>query len=144
MYNPNISSERANNSTNTRREDMKQVVHAPCGPVMGVRNKGVYQFHGIPYAQPPVGPLRFQKPRRMERWEETYDATYRHFLAPQTASDLDIPMGPTVGERNEDCLTLAISTPSLTGRLPVAVWFHGGANSYGGGDVAGYEGAALA
>ena len=75
MYNPNISSERANNSTNTRREDMKQVVHAPCGPVMGVRNKGVYQFHGIPYAQPPVGPLRFQKPRRMERWEETYDGT---------------------------------------------------------------------
>lgn len=104
---------------------MKQVVHAPCGPVMGVQNKGVYQFHGIPYAQPPVGPLRFQKPRRMERWEETYDATYRHFLAPQTASDLDIPMGPTVGEHNEDCLTLAISTPSLTGGLPVAVWFHG-------------------
>lgn len=144
MYNPNVSSERANNSTNTRREDMKQVVHAPCGPVMGVQNKGVYQFHGIPYAQPPVGPLRFQKPRRMERWEETYDATYRHFLAPQTASDLDIPMGPTVGERNEDCLTLAISTPSLTGRLPVAVWFHGGANCYGGGDVAWYDGASLA
>lgn len=39
---------------------MKQVVHAPCGPVMGVQNKGVYQFHGIPYAQPPVGPLRFK------------------------------------------------------------------------------------
>lgn len=123
---------------------MRPVVSAPCGNVMGVQNKGVYQFHGIPYAQPPVGELRFQKPRRMQRWEEVYDASFRRPIAPQGTSDLDIPMGPTVGERSEDCLTLAVSTPSLAGKLPVAVWFHGGANCYGGGDVAWYDGASLA
>lgn len=121
-----------------------QVVSAPCGPVAGVLNKGVYQFRGIPYAKPPVGSLRFCRPQAMEPWKEVYDGTYRHAVAPQGTSDLDIPMGPTVGERSEDCLTLALSTPCLTGSLPVAVWFHGGANCYGGGDVPWYDGASLA
>lgn len=120
------------------------VVSAPCGPVAGVLNMGVYQFHGIPYARPPVGSLRFCKPQKMEPWKDVYDGTYRHAIAPQGSSDLDIPMGPTVGVRSEDCLTLAVSTPCLTGSLPVAVWFHGGANCYGGGDVPWYDGASLA
>ena len=123
---------------------MQCTVNTTAGPVLGTVYSGVFQFHGIPYAKAPVGPLRFQLPQPPEPWTEPYDATVRGPIAPQGASDLDIPMGPTPGLRSEDCLTLAISTPSPDANLPVAVWFHGGAHCYGGGDVPWYDGASLA
>ena len=65
-------------------------------------------------------------------------------MPPQKPSDLDIPMGLMHLEQSEDCLTLSVSTPDTEGKLPVAVWLHGGANCYGGGDVEWYDGALLA
>ncbi|MDO5391762.1 MAG: carboxylesterase family protein [Eubacteriales bacterium] len=114
------------------------------GKIKGSINHGIFQFHRIPYAKPPVGPLRFRMPQPTEPWDGEYDGTFRGNIAPQGPSDLDIPMGPTLGTCSEDCLTLAVSTPSLNGHLPVAVWFHGGANCYGAGDLDWYDGASLA
>lgn len=114
------------------------------GTLIGTEKNGIYQFHGIPYAKPPVGSLRFALPQPMEDWKGIYDATKRRPIAPQGPSDLDLPMGPIRQPRSEDCLTLTVSTPSLEERLPVAVWLHGGANCYGGGDLPWYDGGTLA
>lgn len=123
---------------------MKTQLTITNGTLTGTKEDGIYQFHGIPYAEPPVGSLRFALPQPAKAWSGTYDATYRHPIAPQGPSDLDLPMGPILLPRSEDCLTLTVSTPSLEEHLPVAVWFHGGANCYGGGDVPWYDGGALA
>ena len=123
---------------------MNTEVHCPAGSFSGTVEGGVCSFHGIPYAKAPVGALRFRKPVPADVQAVPLDCTGRGKICPQFASDLDIPMGPTVGEQGEDCLNLAVSSPSLSGKAPVAVWFHGGANCYGGGDVPWYDGASLA
>lgn len=114
------------------------------GAVRGYAEGGVIKFHAIPYAKPPVGALRFRLPQEPEPWEGVLDARKRGVAPPQYASDLDLPMGPIGLPTGEDCLTLAVSTPSLDACLPVAVWFHGGANCYCGGDLPWYDGASLA
>ena len=123
---------------------MKEIVKTENGDVRGVMCGGVLQFHGIPYAKPPVKALRFCLPESPESWEGVFDAGSRSAVAPQRASDLDLPMGPVLLPRSEDCLTLSVSTPSLDEKLPVAVWLHGGANCYGGGDLEWYDGGKLA
>lgn len=123
---------------------MNECVQTQAGAVRGYVEDGILKFHGIPYAAPPTGRRRFRLPERPEPWTGVLDATKRGYVAPQDTSDLDKPMGPVTLPRSEDCLTLAVSTPSAEGNLPVAVWFHGGANCYGGGDLPWYDGAALA
>lgn len=122
---------------------MKSIVKTEKGEVRGAFQDGIYRFHGIPYAKAPVGSLRFQMPEEAEPWDGVYAADCRSPIEPQRPSDLDIPMGPVLLPQNEDCLTLSVSTPSMEGALPVAVWMHGGANCYGGGDLEWYDGARL-
>ncbi len=50
-------------------------VDAPCGPVRGVTSGGVSAFLGLPYAAPPVEPLRYASPRPAPRWAAPRDAT---------------------------------------------------------------------
>lgn len=115
------------------------VVRTKSGPVAGtVTEKGIVAFRGIPYAQPPIGPLRFRPPEPVTPWEETLDA--RRFgdasvqiYMPEMDRLGDFYDEPpaetpsTVG--NEDCLTLNVWTPALDGeRRPVYIWIHGGAN----------------
>lgn len=123
---------------------MEQEMRTKNGRLKGISMEGILQFRGIPYAKPPVGSLRFRLPESLEAWEGIYDATCRHFVEPQRPSNLDKPMGTASFRQSEDCLTLSVSTPSLEGKFPVAVWFHGGANCYGGGDLEWYDGARLA
>lgn len=123
---------------------MKETVRTENGEVKGVMQDGILQFRSIPYAKPPIGNLRFCLPEPYGIWEGVRDAGRRGPIAPQRTSDLDLPMGPVTLPRSEDCLTLSVSTPSLDDCLPVAVWLHGGANCYGGGDLEWYDGAKLA
>jgi para-nitrobenzyl esterase len=100
-------------------------------------------FRGIPYAQPPVGLLRFQAPVPVEGWRGTKQATEFGPAVPQA--------GPTAeGSVGDDWLTLNVSTPGLgragtaeTAGLPVRVWIHGGAYIAGASSDPMYEPAAL-
>ena len=78
------------------------------GSLHGERRKGVSTFRGIPYAKPPVGELRFAPPQPPQPWNGVREAVERAPIAPQPASDLDIPMGPVTLPQSEDCLTLTV------------------------------------
>lgn len=117
------------------------------GPVTGLASDdGMVAFRGIPYALPPVGPLRWKPPAPPARWSTPRDATQFGPPCPQSA------IGENGGGRNavpgtpsEDCLTLNVSTPAKRDRpLPVMVWVHGGAHRIGSGAAPFYDGAAFA
>lgn len=85
-----------------------------------------YSFKGIPYAEPPVGDLRFRAPRRHSGWEGVRDGTVHGFNCPSSS--------PLSGATNEDCLFLNVYSPNVIGRSAVMVWIHGGGFTGGSGD----------
>lgn len=94
-------------------------VDAPCGPLQGSTLDGVRRFYGVPFAKPPVGPLRFRPAEPMSRWTELRDARNFAHAAMQP--------GLTLVPQSEDCLYLNVWTPAKIARpLPVFVWIHGG------------------
>ena len=100
-------------------------------------------FRGIPYAAPPVGPLRWRAPRPAASWPGLREASTVGPICIQPPAGDDPGVGP--GPMSEDCLTLNIWAPAeRDGPLPVMVWIHGGALINGSGTAALYDGAALA
>jgi para-nitrobenzyl esterase len=108
------------------------------GPVRGISQSGENQFLGIPYAAPPVGPLRWMPPQPRGKWQGRLDATRFGSVCPQTGFDPNKVLG------NEDCLFLNVFTPNGNSDdqdqsgsggdgLPVMMWFHGGSFSSGAG-----------
>ncbi|MGH7919994.1 MAG: carboxylesterase/lipase family protein, partial [Candidatus Dormibacteraceae bacterium] len=101
-------------------------------------------FRGVPYAAPPMGPLRFAAPAPPPAWRGERDATRHGPVAPQPPSRLEAVMGGFTRPQSEDCLTLTISTPRPgPGSRPVLVWLHGGAYLSGAGSLDWYDGATL-
>jgi len=120
---------------------LSPVVVTKEGPVQGFISNGVARFLGIPYAEPPVGNLRWRPPKDHAPWTNVRKATE---FAPICAlvTTLGVFSGPP--NNNEDCLYLNIFTPDLdpSARLPVIVWIHGGGNVDG--ETPGYDGSKLA
>ena len=114
------------------------------GWVRGFEHNGVLKFRGIPYCKPAVGENRFKVVEPAQPWEGVLDCTKETPIPPQGPSDLEGPMGRLNRRYDEDCLTLEISTPNTEEKLPVAVWFHGGANVSGAGNLDWYDGSELA
>ncbi len=99
------------------------IVQTAQGKVQG--NQGpVESFKGIPYAAPPIGPLRWQAPLAPASWPGVRDAT--HFGHDCMQIPYVIPSGQTT---SEDCLTLNIWRPPKPASLkrPVLVYLYGGA-----------------
>lgn len=111
------------------------------GKLQGLARDGVLRFNGIPYAKPPVGPLRWRMPEAPAPWAGVRDAAGFGNIAPQVASERGAVLGGTPGTRSEDCLTLNIQTPACDGgKRAVMVWIHGGAFVTGAGSVGTYNG----
>lgn len=114
------------------------------GVVRGVESDGVLAFHGVPYAAPPVGALRWRAPTERPLAGDQ-DAFRAGPIPPQRPSRLSAAMGDIDVEQSEDCLQLSVWRPAKAQTpLPVVVWLHGGAWQSGGGALPWYDGSLLA
>lgn len=115
----------------------------PCGPIIGRRCKGVIRATGIPYARAE----RFERPLALDDRSETLSAVTPASACPQAPGTLmALFFGPEALPRDEACQRLSITLPgdlSRGERLPVMVFFHGGAYSSGAGDDPCYDPRAL-
>lgn len=112
------------------------------GLVIGNAHEGVAVYRSIPYAAPPVGPLRWKPPKAPSIWTEPRDATQNGPVCPQIKSSH--PIFPPATIQSEDCLSLSIFAPIECVKAPVMVWFHGGGHRIGAGSQLAYEGHAFA
>lgn len=102
-------------------------VRTPHGPVRGERHATGVRFLGIPYAQPPVGGLRFAAPRPPEPWADTLDATsYGPTAQRKPFAEVTTIPEPTIPGASTLNLNVFTPDPSPTAGLPVLVWIHGG------------------
>ena len=91
------------------------------GMIAGSKTATMRSFKGIPYAAPPVGPLRWKAPQKAAPLTGVLDAT-------KFGSGCVQDQGPFgTGSTDEDCLFLNVYVPTGSGPYPVMFWIHGGA-----------------
>ena len=114
------------------------------GALAGVSDGGIDIYKGIPYAAPPVGPLRWMPPEAPAKWSGARDASHFGAICPQPARpDAVIAAGAGLAQ-SEDCLSLNVWAPHGAKHAPVMVWIHGGAHRFGSGAGPIYDGAEFA
>ena len=135
-----------------------QVVSINSGQLRGVQQEldgiNYVVFKGIPYAEPPTGPLRFMSPVKKAPWDGVFNATS---YSPSCLQDLSgvatfypkyiVQIPDEARVLSEDCLTLNVFTTASLGNasgsgLAVVFYIHGG--SFLTGQGSGYDGSALA
>ncbi len=111
------------------------------GLVAGLADGGVEAFRGIPFAAPPVGPLRWRPPAAPAAWAAKRDASADGPACPQVVyPDGRYNGGGYAGPTSEDCLNLNIWAPAGARHAPVMVWIFGGGNTAGANSIAPNDG----
>ena len=130
--------------TEKKAEDVTLQVKTQYGVLEGFEADGVKKFLGVPFAQAPVGELRWKAPQPLQPWEGIREAK----------AFGDDPMQPNIygdmnfrgSGRSEDCLYLNIWTTAKTtaDALPVLIYFNGGGLMAGSGSEPRYDGSSIA
>jgi len=129
---------------------LAQVIDSPKvktadGVVQGViMQSGIHSFKGIPYAQPPVGDLRWKEPQAPKKWKGILHTD--HFAPQAMQAPIYSDMMFRSNGKSEDCLYLNVWEPadSKGKSLPVLVYFYGGGFKAGDGSEYRYDGESLA
>lgn len=128
-------------------QDSYYLVDTKYGTLLSKNGSNYLAFYGIPYAEAPIGDLRWQKPKNPKSWSGVKNATDQAAVkgCPQKQT-LNSP--PII---DEDCLFLNIFTPlpedinnSKLKSRPVMFWIHGGSFTNGASSIVGYDGSYLA
>ena len=114
----------------------EHIVETKNGKVKGYERNGLVEYLGIPYAEPPTGPLRFKRSVPKTPWEGVLDAKEYGPVPVQ------FEKGEAIG--SEDCLTVNIKRPPEGDKLPVFVWIYGGGYNTGSASDTLYHGDAFA
>src|SRR4051794_10987477 len=128
------------------------VARLDAGSVSGeLLDRGLHVFRGIPFAQPPVGDLRWRAAIPPDRWTGVRQCDR---FAPAPLQSQPKRRGvmfesnfaePSSLVMSEDCLYLNVWTPDVaTSGLPVMVWVPGGGNRFGWSSQSLYDGAQIA
>ncbi len=122
-------------------QDPPDVAVVAEGALKGVVQGDVVAFRGVPFAAPPVGPLRWRPPQPALPWTGVRDAAAFGPICMQSGG-----LFGGGGAQSEDCLTLNVWAPVRrpAARVPVMVWVHGGGFVGGSGSQPFYNGAAFA
>ena len=125
-------------------QDISTIVKIENGSIKGVQEGNLKKYLGIPYAEPPVGNLRWASARPALNWEgiKSAESNSKICFQPKQIADF-YDRVPDINNMSEDCLTLNVWTRAkiTDEKLPVMVWFHGGALVWGSGSE--YPGDAL-
>ena len=107
------------------------IIKTSSGVSEGYLRNSVINWDDIPYAQPPVGDLRWKAPRALK--SSQYIKQKEGNFCVQEPSGLGGSEGSSFFSGTEDCLYLDIKRPKKTGNslLPVMFWIHGGGNTSG-------------
>ena len=130
--------------TQKKGEEVTLQVKTQYGILEGFEENGVKKFLGVPFAQAPVGDLRWKAPQPVQAWEGIREA--KQFgddpMQPNVFGDMNF-RGPA---RSEDCLYLNIWTTAKTtaDALPVLIYFNGGGLMAGSGSEPRYDGSSIA
>jgi para-nitrobenzyl esterase len=109
------------------------VIETRLGTIRGKDMPGAVSYLAIPYAAPPVGPLRWMPPQPPARWSGTFDATRHPNRSYQDPfPEEQTPPGGIPGAMSEDMLYLNVHVPTEPrGARPVMVYIHGGGFTLG-------------
>ncbi|WFN35145.1 carboxylesterase family protein [Methanogenium sp. S4BF] len=126
----------------TQQESEPDVVKTDAGYISGLQQDDLRIFLGIPFAAPPTGDLRWKPPAPVQPWEGVKETRVFSPACPQpAAADSGVSLN-----MSEDCLYLNVWTPAKSAdeKLPVMIFFYGGAFGKIAGSMPLYNGTALA
>ena len=116
--------------------NISTIVELKNGSIKGVQEGDLKKYLGIPYAEPPVGDLRWALAKPAKNWKgmRSADNNSKICFQPKQIADF-YDRVPDLDNMSEDCLTLNVWTRAKVTheKLPVMVWFHGGALVWGSG-----------
>ncbi|PIC25871.1 hypothetical protein B9Z55_018633 [Caenorhabditis nigoni] len=121
-------------------ENNKEVFYSTCGPIRGNvyrhGDKVVDGYLGIPFAKAPIGELRYKKPVPADKWTEPIDCFKYGPGCPQSGAYATFLSKGVENFDEDNCLTLNVfssrtNSTEFQKRLPVMVYFHGGAFELG-------------